>query len=69
MALRPALPDVGNDGLGRSFVAGVVDGDVVAALARQPRGCRADAAAGAGDEHDLGAGGAHALPPLAVLAK
>ena len=67
--LAAGLADVGDDGLRSRLVGGVVDDDVLAALRREPRGGRADAAAATGDEEDLGARRAHALPPLAVLAK
>ena len=67
--LAAGLAHVGDDGLGSRLVGGVVDDDVAAALRREPCGGCADAAAATGDEEDLGARRAHAVPPLAVLAK
>ena len=53
-ALRPSLRMSATTASAARFVAGVVDRDVIAALGRQPRRGGADAAAGAGDEHDFG---------------
>ena len=47
------LADVGDDAVSGGFVTRIVDRDVIAAPGRQPGRRCADAAAGAGDEHDF----------------
>ena len=49
-ALRPALRTSATTASAAAACA-LVDADVPATLGREPRRCRADAAAGAGDEH------------------
>ena len=53
-ALRPSLRMSATTASAAALLRDVVDRDVIAAPGRQPRGRRADAAAGAGDEHDFG---------------